>query len=169
MADWFGSEPDISSIQTPKPRLSESFYASGNISLYWEQTVSDYINLVYIPICSSIGIVGNSVAFCVLVLSSLRHTTTCLYMAVIACLDTLVLVLNICFFVRRFPDFEIFNEWSCGFIMYLFYFTIHFDVMLLVAMTFERYLAVTYPLHAAGLITVKKTVKIIFVLGFISF
>ncbi|KAK6166272.1 hypothetical protein SNE40_023008 [Patella caerulea] len=148
--------------------INEAFLNDVNGTKYWEQHIADAINLYYIPVCASIGILGNSLAFLVLIRSTLRKSTTCLYMAVIAFLDTCILILNICFFVRKFPEHEIFNAWSCGFIMFLFYFVIHWDVLLVLAMTFERYLVVTFPLRASRLVTTKKTAMTIVGLGFFS-
>lgn len=73
-----------------------------DINNYMEERVAQYIHLIYVPICVSLGVIGNSISFCVLVMTSLRKTTTCLYLATIAWMDSLILVIDLVFYLRRY-------------------------------------------------------------------
>ncbi|XP_025088038.1 uncharacterized protein LOC112560385 [Pomacea canaliculata] len=106
-------------------------------------TVKEFIQNIHSTL-RGVGIVGNFLCFVTLVFSSLRRTSTCIYMAAIAVLDTLILVLDFCVLLRGYlgeTRFYLQSNWSCGVQYFLFYFSIHFDVLLLIAMTFDRYIA----------------------------
>ncbi|XP_048237981.1 growth hormone secretagogue receptor type 1-like [Haliotis rufescens] len=138
-----------------------------DINNYMEERVAQYIHLIYVPICVSLGVIGNIISFCVLVMTSLRKTTTCLYLATIACMDSLILVIDLVFYLRRYYTYSHTDE-TCGILYFIFYTTIHYDVLLLLSMTAERYVAVSFPLHAHSLITLKKAVIVIVTLAFFS-
>ncbi|KAK6183034.1 hypothetical protein SNE40_010586 [Patella caerulea] len=134
---------------------------------YLEYKISWKIFQVYVPICTFFGICGNTMSFLVLMFSNLRHTSTCIYMATISCLDTVILSVVLCYHVNRYPGVNVFHSWTCSVITFLFYFSIHFDTLLLLAMTAERYIVVRFPLKAAS-ITRKKTLMIIAGIGTFS-
>ncbi|PVD38043.1 hypothetical protein C0Q70_00653 [Pomacea canaliculata] len=116
-------------------------------------TVKEFIQNIHSTL-RGVGIVGNFLCFVTLVFSSLRRTSTCIYMAAIAVLDTLILVLDFCVLLRGYlgeTRFYLQSNWSCGVQYFLFYFSIHFDVLLLIAMTFDRYIAVRFPFQAQRL------------------
>ena len=119
-----------------------------------------------------VGVVGNVLCFITLVFSSLRATSTCIYMAVIAVLDCAILILDLCVLVRGYlghTKFYISSDWACGSHNFLFYFCIHFDVLLLLAMTVDRFIVVKFPLKAQSLCTPTCAVKTITAVGLFSF
>ncbi|ESO90695.1 hypothetical protein LOTGIDRAFT_163961 [Lottia gigantea] len=147
---------DASNIPTTTYKSKSGLYLSGDNSLesFTEFQVAWGLDTYYAPICSTLGIIGNTLSFLVLMLS--KTTTTYQYMAAISCTDTLVLILNIMFLVRKFPGYEIFHKGTCGLVFFLFYFGIHLNVLLMVTMTIERYLAIRFPLKAPGWFTIRK-------------
>ncbi|KAL8609455.1 hypothetical protein ACOMHN_037977 [Nucella lapillus] len=58
------------------------------------------IDRIYIPAIVSVGVLGNFLCFVTLVFTNLRTTSTCVYMAAIAVLDSIILVLNLSFFYQ---------------------------------------------------------------------
>lgn len=132
--------------------------SKNNLDLGKDELLKDFVEFqvavaidnYYVPVCSCLGILGNMWSFVTLLSPALRRSTTCQYMAAIAIADSMILLYNILFLIRKFPGYEIFNPWSCRLLFFLFYFTIHFDVAVMVAMTFEKYMAVRFPLHAAS-------------------
>nr|KAG5687824.1 hypothetical protein BaRGS_025464 [Batillaria attramentaria] len=127
---------------------------------------------IYIPTVVCFGLLGNVLCFATLVFSSLRNTSTCVYMAAIAVLDSIILVLDLCVLIRGFlghAEFYMADDWACGFHNFLFYFSIHFDVLLLLAMTIDRFIVVKFPLKAQRLCTSKSAMKAIVLIGLFSF
>ncbi|KAK6166314.1 hypothetical protein SNE40_023041 [Patella caerulea] len=144
-------------------KSKESLYLSEDESLnaFIEFRAAWALDTIYAPICSALGILGNTMSFLVLMLS--KSTTTYQYMATISCTDTLVLILNIMFLVRKFPGHEIFYDGTCKLILFLFFFAIHFNVIIMVTMTMERYLVIKFPLKASGWFNVRKARIIILI------
>ncbi|KAL8569510.1 hypothetical protein ACOMHN_002057 [Nucella lapillus] len=122
-----------------------------------EFIAANYIDYIYAPICATLGILGNVLAFCVLVSARRsRRNTTYVYMASLSVSDTLVQIVNILFLVRKFPGHETLKEGSCGLVFFLLYFSIHFNVVLMITMTVERYLAICFPLRAPQWFTIRR-------------
>ncbi|KAK6180137.1 hypothetical protein SNE40_012342 [Patella caerulea] len=143
--------------------MNGSEFPLSNISNY---DIEGEIDKISIPIYTTFGIIGNILSFSVLVSSSLIKSTTCMYMIVIAVLDTTILIINaVSFFsgLRRRIDIV------CKMTSCLFYFAIHFVTLLIVVMTGERYLVVKHPLKATAWITRTRTKKIICLVGLFSF
>ncbi|KAK7111458.1 G-protein coupled receptor 84-like isoform X2 [Littorina saxatilis] len=130
------------------------------------------IDRIYIPLVVAVGVLGNVLCFVTLVFSSLRATSTCVYMAAIAVLDCVILVLDFCVLIRGYmghTQFYMQNDWTCGFHNFLFYFAIHFDVLLLIAMTIDRFIVVRFPLKAPSICTPSSAVKAIILVGLFTF
>ncbi|XP_076458562.1 putative G-protein coupled receptor B0563.6 [Babylonia areolata] len=138
----------------------------------WEAVLSGLMKRICIPIIVSVGLLGNFLCFVTLVFTSLRNTSTCVYMAVIAVLDSIILVVVLGFLISEYLGSTVFymrNDWACGIHYFLFYFAIHFDVLLLLAMTVDRFIVVRFPLKAPSWCTPKSAIKVITALGAVSF
>ncbi|KAL8596485.1 hypothetical protein ACOMHN_044023 [Nucella lapillus] len=139
---------------------------------FTEVKIATLIDRIYVPFLVSVGFVFNFLCFVTFVFTSLRTTSTCVYMAAIAVLDSVVLVQALCVLIRRYIGQTVFfmgNRWACGFQFFLFYFTIHLDVLVLLAMTVDRFIVVKFPLKAQGWCTPKSAIKVITGLGIFSF
>ena len=111
-------------------------------------------------------------SFITVIFSSLRNTSTCVYMAAISVLDSFILVINLCYFISSYTGetrFYFGNDWACSCHYFLFYFSIHFDVLMLLAMTIDRFIVVRFPLKAQVLCTPKSAVKAVAGIGLFSF
>ncbi|XP_067687695.1 probable G-protein coupled receptor B0563.6 [Haliotis asinina] len=166
-----GNVTGNTTVEVTTYKVEDLLYLSedGRLKAFLEFQVSWYLDVVYAPICSILGILGNTLSFIVLLSSNMRNTTSYLYMAVLSCTDTIVLVLNILFMVTKFPGQEIFNRGTCGLIFFLMYFSIHYNVFLMCTMTIERYIAIKFPLHAPKWITIKKARVLILVEFIVAF
>ncbi|KAL8596479.1 hypothetical protein ACOMHN_044017 [Nucella lapillus] len=137
-----------------------------------EVKIASLIDRIYVPLLVSVGLVFTSLCFVTFVFTSLRTTSTCVYMATIAVLDSIVLVHAFCVLVSHYVGqtaFYMHSDWACGLHYFLFYFTIHFDVLVLLAMTVDRFIVVKFPLKAQGWCTPKSAIKVITGLGIFSF
>ncbi|KAL8577065.1 hypothetical protein ACOMHN_058113 [Nucella lapillus] len=107
-----------------------------------------------------------------IVLESLRTTSTCIYMAAITPLDCIILTHGLCMVLSRYVGDAVFfmhTDWNCGFQHFIFYFALHLDVLVLLAMTVDRFIVVKFPLKAMSLCTPKSAIRVITVLGILSF
>ncbi|KAK7108374.1 probable G-protein coupled receptor B0563.6 [Littorina saxatilis] len=121
-----------------------------------EFRVAMWIDFIYVPICAGLGILGNMLSFCVLLSPRLSGSSTSVYMAALSVSDSLVQVVNILFLVRKFPGHETLRHGTCGLVYFLLYFSIHYNVIVMMGMTLERYLAIRFPLKASGWCTPRR-------------
>ncbi|XP_041374610.1 probable G-protein coupled receptor B0563.6 [Gigantopelta aegis] len=136
---------------------------------FWQYRLSIQIHLYYFPFIISVGIPGNVISFVVLVFSSFRRSTTARYLAVISILDVIILCTGAVWLInKRMPEEDVFRPGSCKAFLFVFYFTAHWDVLLLVAVTAERYIVVVFPLMADTMVSMKRTVVIICLAALLS-
>ena len=163
------TSPSFTPSNTSLPVIQSAAPLLDRPENYIEFVIAQKIDLIYIPIVTTLGIIGNVTSTLVLLLSSFRESTTCLYLSTIEILDTFVLMLCIVFFINVYTDEHVVNDGSCPFIYFLFLFVIHFDVLVLLAMTVERYIVVTFPLHAQRFAGWRQAVVVISMAGVVSF
>ncbi|XP_025090398.1 somatostatin receptor type 5-like [Pomacea canaliculata] len=123
---------------------------------YTEFRVALWIDYIYVPICASFGIAGNLLSMRVLLPSRMSESSTCVYMAAMSASDIIIQICNILFLVRKFEGHEVLTTGSCGLIYFLFFFSIHSNVIVMVVMTAERYLAISHPLQAGQWFSKRK-------------
>ncbi|XP_076444961.1 neuropeptides B/W receptor type 2-like [Babylonia areolata] len=151
------SEPNVTSqmaatlvmMSTETNNVPDLYLSSDDRLLqYVEFRAALWIDYVYVPICSALGIAGNLISFCVLLSSRMSGASTSVYMAALAVSDTLVQVCNILWLAQKFPGHEVLRQGTCGFVYFFFFFSIHYSVIVMSGMTIERYLAIRFPLMA---------------------
>nr|KAG5701142.1 hypothetical protein BaRGS_002618 [Batillaria attramentaria] len=59
------------------------------------------------------------------------------YMAALSVSDILVQIVNILFLVRKFEGHEVLRHGTCGLVFFLLYFSIHYNVIVMIGMTVE--------------------------------
>ncbi|ELU04604.1 hypothetical protein CAPTEDRAFT_207406 [Capitella teleta] len=123
---------------------------------YWQEAIGWKIDLYFTPLCIGCGVTTNFLAFCVLCQPYWRRCSTGLYMAVISIFDSVALLYGLFFWLRKHYEFDMFTKTACKPVNFFFYFAIHFDVMSLVAMTTERFVAVRFPMKAPMWCTVRN-------------
>ncbi|XP_041374222.1 thyrotropin-releasing hormone receptor-like [Gigantopelta aegis] len=137
---------------------------------FLEYQISLKIKLYSLPVILLIGVPGNVISFAVLVFSNLRRSTTSLYLAVISVLDTIVLATGVFWYLSsEMPHLRVINDVSCRLVNVVFYVSIHYNVLLVVAVTVERFIVVVFPLKAQLWISMRRTVVVIVCCGVFSF
>ncbi|XP_050419499.1 FMRFamide receptor-like [Patella vulgata] len=140
-----------------------------NITHFQEYQIAEQIIHYISPVLSICGIIGNTLTLLVLVTSSFRKSVTCWYMTIIAVLDTIALIFQLVwYFIRPKVKPDLFTGRACAIMYAIFFFAIHYNVFLLVAMTIQRYIVVRFPLRAQKLVNKKRTIYVIVALGLLS-
>ncbi len=122
---------------------------------------------VHMPI-QLFGCLVNLFTLRVLLRKQLRSKTTCVYLATIATCDAVVLFEQFVYIANQVHLWSA-QKWSCRMIQFTFYFTLHSSVLVLVAMTTEKYVSVRFPLKASLWISRKRTGLVIVLLLIVSF
>ena len=118
-----------------------------------------------LPVICGAGFIFNCVGLYILLRKEMRVKTTCIYMAVMAGSDTVLLVTYATEKIVYHWFSDITSRTYCIFVRAGFFCCMHFSVMLLVTMTIEKFISVKYPLEAALWITRRKLVLVIIFLG----
>ena len=122
------------------------------------------------PCILVIGLVGNILVFVVLSKSSMRQTTTSLYLRFLAVVDILVLYTGLLrHWVIEITDYDVrtFSSAACTMHVWATYTTTYISAWLLVAVTMERSGVVWFPHRARSLFT--KRLTLIVILAIITF
>lgn len=126
------------------------------------------VELYVFPFIFTIGTICNILTFIVMRRKRMRHQSTYFYMAVLAVADELVLIcgcLNFWVYVYTSQTLLIVSALLCKLISVALYATFHFSVWMVVTMTIERFIAVTYPLQASSWCTVKRAKLATFIIA----
>ncbi|KAI0227368.1 hypothetical protein LSAT2_022197 [Lamellibrachia satsuma] len=126
---------------------------------YVELDIDNALRLYYQVFIALFGIVANVFALVVTLSKRMRKHSTCLYMSAISGSDALTLVIAFVWWLGRYVNTT--SAWSCKLILFCFYYAIHFSVLLLVAMTAERFVAIRFPFWAHVHLTRRKSVYVI--------
>ena len=121
-----------------------------------ETRVTEWFYRYYLGCINVIGIIGNILTFTVMIRPRMRGVTTCSYMAVIALCDLSTISMSTFWWSLHFTSHKENSGWECRIYLTVFYFSIHYSVTLLVAMTAEKFVAVWFPLKATYLCTVRN-------------
>ena len=137
-------------------------------SLSSNQTSSDdkpmtlfYIIWVYVlPVALLVGIIGNILSIIVLQSKSFRHTTTGVYLPSTAVADIVFLLTGGLEILETADIFDVreYNIWTCRLYKVLHYTAGDISIWLVVAFTFDRFVAVCFPLGKLKFSTWKRAV-----------
>ena len=111
------------------------------------------------PILIIVGTICNILTFLVMRRKKLRNQSTGYYMAVLAVADELALLVGcLSGWLMSYKNFNILSisSYACKIFSVVLYTTFDFSVWLVVIMTIERFIAVTFPLKSMYFCTVKK-------------
>ena len=118
-----------------------------------------YIIWVFVlPFVLLVGIIGNIMSVIVLHSKAFRYTTTGVYLPLTAIADTVFLLtgsLEILDVAEVF-DFREYNVWTCRVYKVVFYTAGDVSIWLLVAFTFDRFIAVCFPLKKSSVCRWKR-------------
>lgn len=145
--------------------------SAGNLSWKSNETSNDLENLpsttltqqifvVLFPCMVFIGVVCNSLIFVIMRRRRMSHLSTCYYMGILAIADTSVLLLGLSvmwlYLLNRQWSLLLKSTYVCKFLALLFYTVSDVSVWLVCMMSADRCIAVTRPLHASSICTVRR-------------
>ena len=129
------------------------------------QTMNGIISAAYnigFPLIFLIGIPGNCLAF-IITVKNKPATSTSSYIGALSVADNLVLLLVLTNWTSGKFGYTVrdISDVLCATLQFLFYFALHSAVSILMAMTAERFVLVTFPLKAKKLCTRRRSMIII--------
>jgi len=120
-----------------------------------------YVIWVFVlPVVLLVGIIGNILSIIVLQSKSFRHTTTGVYLPLTAMADVLFLLTGALEILETANVFDAreYNVWTCRLYKVLHYTSGDASIWLLVAFTFDRFVAVCFPLSKRRVCKWKRAV-----------
>ena len=143
----------------PPPRLS----LTDILNLHPEYRWSISLGLYVLPIIIILGTFGNFMSFAVMMRRTMKKSSTCFYITMIAVTDQMVLIFSgmhrwLTVLIKW--DAMVASPASCKILNFLIYFSFQLSAWLLVAMTIERFIAIQFPLKAAKYATVSRAKKV---------
>ena len=135
--------------------LTENITSHNILEKYIEYQIFIGIGRHKFYILMILALFGNGLSFLVL-RKRMSQSSPCCYLAHLSIWDTIVLFEKGAYLIviRYFP--EHFGDVGCRLGAFLIYFAIVYSRWIVVAMTVERFIAVTYPLKAVSLCTVRR-------------
>jgi hypothetical protein len=123
-------------------------------------TLPRQIFFILFPCMVITGVVCNTLIFVIMRRRRMSHLSTCYYMGILAIADTSVLLLGLSvmwlYLVNRKWSLLLQSTYGCKFLSLLFYTVSDVSVWLVCMMSADRCIAVTRPLHASSICTVRR-------------
>ena len=121
--------------------------------------IADSLLMYVVPVIIVIGTIGNVLSFIVLVRKKMRSRSVYFYLMLLACADLAVLYLNAFKNWLRYTFGWELNHQSnafCKFYWFAMAVSIHMSAWLVILVTFDRFMAVAFPLRAALVCTSRR-------------
>ena len=123
---------------------------------YTAYKIASYINQYWFPILVSIGFVGNTLSFLVMIKPNNRKVSTCIYMAAISINDSVMMCLSLHNWLVNVVKTHAWHLWECKTVTYLFMIALQSSTYQVLAMTLDKYVAIKWPHRAATYSTSKR-------------
>ena len=118
------------------------------------------ISFILFPCMVFTGVVCNTLIFVIMRRRRMSHLSTCYYMGILAIADTSVLLLGLSgmwlYLVNKKWSLLLQSTFGCKILSLLFYTVSDVSVWLVCMMSADRCIAVTRPLHASSICTVRR-------------
>ena len=127
---------------------------------YTTYIIARYIAYYWFLVLIPLGLVGNTLSFLVMMKPNNRKVSTCIYMAAISLSDNLIISLLIHDYCVSVVNM---HEWyvvECKIAVYFTFFTLQCATYLILAMTFDKYVAIKWS-HRSALYSSPRRAKII--------
>ncbi|CAH1796257.1 unnamed protein product [Owenia fusiformis] len=124
------------------------------------------------PLIIIVGTIGNTLSFIILTRKNMRKSTSSIYLSVLAVVDSTVLYTGLLrHWIRHISDIDIrsITLGGCKFHIFLVYFSLDLSAWILVAVTFERLVAVYIPYKARVYCTSFTTFITVCAISFVLF
>ena len=123
-------------------------------------TLPSQISFLLFPCMVLTGVICNTLIFVIMRRRRMSHLSTCYYMGILAIADTSVLLLGLSvmwlYLVNKKWSLLLQSTYGCKFLSLLFYTVSDTSVWLVCMMSADRCIAVTRPLHASSICTVRR-------------
>ena len=123
-------------------------------------TIPSQISFLLFPCMVLTGVICNTLIFVIMRRRRMSHLSTCYYMGILAIADTSVLLLGLSvmwlYLVNRKWSLLLQSTYGCKFLSLLFYTVSDTSVWIVCMMSADRCIAVTRPLHASSICTVRR-------------
>ena len=131
-----------------------------NDSFLFFPTLLSQISFVLFPCMVITGVICNSLIFVIMRRRRMSHLSTCYYMGILAIADTSVLLIGLSvmwlYVLNQKWSLLLQSTYFCKFLSLLFYTVSDTSVWLVCMMSADRCIAVTRPLHASSICTVRR-------------
>lgn len=132
-------------------------------STYLTYKIGVYIHIYWLPIMTPIGLVGNTLAFIIMVQMYNRRISCCLYMAALAVSDNVVLCSAVYYYIATviLKDSYDMTDADCEAMVYFLHVGFFTSSIIIISMTIDRYIAIKYPLKAVFYCTPRRAKMVI--------
>ena len=140
------------------PSVNENNFME-EIQTYMTFKIATYINNYWFPILVPIGLVGNTLSFLVMIKPSNRKMSTCIYMAAISINDNFMMLVALQYYLVSGLQMYQQPTLHCKFGAYFSQLISQNGTFQVVAMTLDKYIAITWP-HKATIFSTPRRAKI---------
>ncbi len=148
------SHQEYSSISNPNLTIKS------NETSTIPSTLPSQISFVLFPCMVFTGVICNTLIFVIMRRRRMSHLSTCYYMGILAIADTSVLLLGLSvmwlYVLNQKWSLLLQSTYGCKILSLLFYTVSDTSVWLVCMMSADRCIAVTRPLHASSICTVRR-------------
>ncbi len=147
---WSGAFP------TPKEQMTTNISSTIELTLFKPPHYMNTVVVYVFPIVASLGILFNTVSLAMLLNNKIRRTSHGLYLSVLACADTIYLILLLSenwalpVLGQHFPPLYL-----CNFKLFSLFFVGRISSLSIVCVATDRFLAVEFPIKAK-ILTIRK-------------
>ena len=143
---------------TPETDTQETFLQEAGT--YMTFKLARYIAYYWFPILIPMGLVGNTLSFLVMIKPNNRKISTCIYMAAISINDSLLMGFSMHDWLVGALKISQWHEWECKIAAYLDYFSLQCATYQVLAMTFDKFVAIKWP-HRSAIHSTPRRAKVI--------
>ena len=136
------------------------------VETYATYKIASYINDYWFPILVPIGLVGNTLSFLVMTKPNNKKVSTCIYMAAISINDNLMMFLALYDWLVVVKNISEWKLLECQIFNYFTGIFLQSSTYQILAMTFDKYVAIKWP-HRASVYSTPRRAKIIILCLFI--
>ena len=159
----FNNETNVATVDTSvwEEEMTNQDDFMEEVETYTIFKIENLINIYWYPVLVPIGLIGNSLSFAVMVKSSNRTMSTCIYMAAISINDNLMMY--VCCHDYLVSSIHILN-WNaveCKFVAFCVLFSLQNSTYLILAMTVDKYIAIKWPHRATTYSTPRRSRMIV--------
>ena len=131
------------------------------VQMFMIYKIAIYMNTYWFPILVPIGLVGNTLSFLVMIKPNNRKMSTCIYMAGISINDNTMMILALFHYLINTIKIHEPNSLWCKVMSYLILLVVQNSTFQVLAMTFDKYIAIKWPHKAATYSTPNRAKRIV--------